>query len=490
MSEAQRDRSDYPDELPQPAANEGPAPGRTMLVPQIRTSDNRLRAEIRFVSSSQDDLWPGVGEVEAALRSFGVVEGVNREAIAGMLEGKVPETWFTVAEGVAPEHGTDAVLELLIEVGPSGPREVQDSGGQVDLKDLGLIRNVEKGAVIVRKTPATPGQDGTDVTGAPVRARPGKDLKILPGKNTELSEDGLSLISLVDGHLRQEGNRYHVSPLFEVRGDVDYSTGNLEFYGQLKVYGAVKEDFRLDARGSIEVQGMVEGASLIAGGDLVLKGSVLGMGKGVLDAKGSITAGYLDQCRIRAGKDLVFQKGLMHCFCQVGRCVRSAGEGSGLILGGRIEAGLEVECLTLGNEMGTRTEVSVGVPPDLLDRRKKLERDLLDLGSKKEMVDKNLIYLSRVIRSEGLSQARKEQVEKYAKLRDLIRDQIDKGQKGLEALDGAIDSMKQKSSVRVHGICYPGVAVTIRGNTLLVREAMSEVCFVYEKGAVVAAPLG
>ncbi len=460
-----------------------------LLIPQIRTIRGGLGAEIRFVPSSDSELWPGPDEVVRALGDEGITCGLDREAIMRVLEGKVAGSWVPVAEGVPPRHGEDARLEVDVDMGEAGPREVQDSGGQVDMKDLGLIRNVEEGAVIARKHPSTPGIDGTDVTGKPITARAGRDLKLLGGKNTHLSEDGLVLTSKVNGHLKQEGNRYEVNPLFEVHSDVDYSTGNLEFYGQLKVYGAVKEDFRLEARGGIEVLGVIEGAQLLSGGDILLKSSVMGMGKGILEASGSITACYLDQCEIRAGRDLVFQKGLMHCQSLVGRSIRATETGKGLVLGGRVEAGVEVECLNLGNDMGTRTEVAVGVPPDLLQKRKKLEAALAELETKQDMVAKNLHYLSRVVRSEGVTAHRKVQVEKYMKLRRAIEEQLERGQKGLEALEKAIDSMKEKCSVRVHGICYPGVTITIRGNTFVVREAMSEVSFVYQKGAVVAAPL-
>lgn len=455
----------------------------------VRTSENRLRAEIRIVPS-QDGSWPVMEAVREALRSHGVVFGVEEEAIKGLLLEEDPGKWVPVARGNAPKHGEDGWLEVLVDMGESGPHEVENSGGQMDMKDLGLIRNVEKGSVIARKVPPSPEEDGVDVMGTPVKARKGKEVKLLAGSNTELSEDRLTLTALIDGHLTREENKFHMKPIFEVYGDVDYSTGDLSCYGGIKVQGAVKEGFRLEARGPIEVFGVVEGAELLTGSDMILKGSVRGMDRGILQARSSITAVYIDQCTVSVGKDLVFQKALMHCDIKAGGCVRAVAGNRGIITGGKLQAGVEVECQILGNEMGTKTEVSVGIPPELVEKRKKLKADMESLEVKKTMVEKNLVYLGKVIRREGVDPARRGQVEKFMKLRDVILRQMELGEKGLKTITDAIDARKHGCCVKVHGTCYPGVSIAIRGAIFKVRESLQEICFVYdEKRSIISKPL-
>lgn len=464
----------------------GPADDASLV--EVRTSENCLRAEVR-INQSPEGTGPGTEAIRQALQSHGVVFGIDEAAINGLLSQPAPGMWVLVARGDVPRHGEDARLEVLVDMDQASPHEVEDSGGQVDMKDLGLIHNVEKGSVVARKIPAVPEEDGTDVLGDPVKARKGRDVKLLAGTNAELSEDGLTLIALIDGHLVREGNRFHINPLFEVHGDVDYATGNLQCYGGIKVYGAVKEGFRLDARGPIEVLGVIEGAELQTRNDMVLKGSVRGMGRGSLKAGGSITAVYVDQCEISAQNELVFQKALMHSQIKVGRCVRAVVGSRGIITGGKLEAGVEVECQILGNEMGTKTAVCVGAPPELVEKRNKLKADMESLEKKRTMVEKNLVYLGKVIRRDGVDPVRRAQVEKFMKLRDVILGQIELGENGLKTIADALDSLKQKCCVKVLGTCYPGVSISIRGKIYKVRESMQEVCFVYEKGSVVPTPL-
>ena len=49
------------------------------------------------------------------------------------------------------------------------------------------------------------------------------------GKNIRESEDKTQIFSNIDGHVRLEGDKIFVSDTYEVLGDVDASTGDIEY---------------------------------------------------------------------------------------------------------------------------------------------------------------------------------------------------------------------------------------------------------------------
>ena len=58
------------------------------------------------------------------------------------------------------------------------------------------IQNINKGGVLVRKTPPTDGANGKGVNGREVVAPRGRNIPFNNGENTRVSEDGLELEDL------------------------------------------------------------------------------------------------------------------------------------------------------------------------------------------------------------------------------------------------------------------------------------------------------
>ena len=56
------------------------------------------------------------------------------------------------------------------------------------------------------------------------------------------------------------GETINVFPIYEVNGDVDYHTGNIDFVGTVVIRGNVLTGFRIRAAGDIRIVGGVEGA--------------------------------------------------------------------------------------------------------------------------------------------------------------------------------------------------------------------------------------
>ncbi|MHC5006816.1 MAG: flagellar assembly protein A, partial [Planctomycetota bacterium] len=142
-----------------------------------------------------------------------------------------------IARSTAPVDGEDGTLEWMEGFDPAaGPAAAvtQDESGAVDYYNQVSYVRVAEGAHVATVHEPTPGEDGLDVTGRTIRARPGRkcDVKIDSG----LDVDGSGrVIAQVDGILEYEHGVLTVSRLFEIRGAVDFGTGNVDFDGTVVV---------------------------------------------------------------------------------------------------------------------------------------------------------------------------------------------------------------------------------------------------------------
>ena len=111
----------------------------------------------------------------------------------------------------------------------------------VDYMSLNFIRNVSKGEPICRIFAPTDGVPGRTVLDRELTAVDGKKASAPVGRNTELSEDGSELLASMTGHVEFSGRSFQVKPVLEIAGNVDYSTGNINFTGDVTIRGDVVE---------------------------------------------------------------------------------------------------------------------------------------------------------------------------------------------------------------------------------------------------------
>jgi uncharacterized protein (DUF342 family) len=451
----------------------------------VRISEDALTAEIRILPPLGKP-WPTVEELKATLKEYGVVHGIREDVLQRLVSSRIDGKWTEVATGTAPVEGKDAEFVYKVELHGAKPKEIDDN--RVDMKELGTVVNVVKGQELLEKIPPVPQKDGQSVLGKLIKARQVKDKNIPSGTNTYLSEDGLHLFAGIDGHVTIRDNKFTVLPVFEVHGDVDYSTGNIQFVGDVHVKGTVREGFEVTAGGNIVVGGVVEGAFLTAEGNITIRGGVRGMNRGKIQAKGNIEAGYIDQSWIRSAQDISVNEAIMHSDVGARGVVDVMGGKKGLIVGGKIQAGQEVRCEILGSEMGTRTEVVVGLPPEMLEERTLLQGSVKELDAKLQEILSNVSYLKKVESLGKLDDAKRQILLKLTRAQFQLQAQFKIAKEKLAALESQMDKTKAEGRVLVHKIVYPGVSVTIRGLTYLVRETMQFIAFSFIDGEVKARP--
>ncbi len=305
----------------------------------------------------------------------------------------------------------------------------------------------------------------------PLPAKDGRDVQLVPGRNVEISEDGRKLVSAIDGQMLVRGNVASVLPVFEVRGNVDISSGDVDFVGNVIVHGDVTDGFEVKADGNVEVRGMVNCSRVQATGNVVILGGFLGKDKGEIISDGSVGVKFVENGTIRAAESVVVEKAVMHSTILAGKRLHVKGT-KGLLVGGSATAGEEIEATTIGSALGTKTQLSVGIDFASRERGAKLERDLEEVNINLEKIHKTLGFFERIAKASGALAPEQEllRVKSVSILSQLLTRKKELEKERIEYEAGLEASTTGR--VVCHAVMYPGVSVTIRKAVLLVKDPL------------------
>ena len=448
----------------------------------ISISKDYMEAKVNIAPPFFAKPWPTEEQIINALAEKNVVYGLDDEAITDMVNNHCCNESVVVAKGLPPVAGKDGWIETKIDL--TSQNDKSDDIEKIDYRERNLIVNVSKGDVLAIQHPPTDGTDGTNVANIVIKAKPGKQANLPNGAGTIISEDGLTLLADIDGSYKYTDNKITVTPEYIVSGDVDFHIGNIDFVGTVKVKGAVKDGFQINAGEDIVINEVVEGAFISSKNDIIIKGGVRGMNKARIVAEGSIEIGFVDQAEIKAGKDVIVRNAILHSDVYAGGSVIVSGGGKSQIAGGTIQATIEVSCSTLGSEMGTKTEVIVGVSPAITLRRKELSTMIAASQDNLDKVDANLSFFRKLESTQSLDDEKRALMISITKNKFQIQAQHKSIVKEMDEIDSMIEKTKSQGIVRVKGICYAGVTIIIRGFTYLVKEPFKFCSFAYEAGEI------
>ena len=165
-----------------------------------------------------------------------------------------------VAKAIPSETGEKAHIETYFTINTSR-KAIASENGSIDYHNLGDIASAKKGQELYRKIPPTIGKSGKDVLGNEIPGKKGRDLKIVLGSKTDIDEDDPNLVKASgDGEIIITKGIVQISKVHKVKGDVDYSTGNIIFNGTIMIKGTVRAGFKIKAAGDIVISGNVEDA--------------------------------------------------------------------------------------------------------------------------------------------------------------------------------------------------------------------------------------
>lgn len=303
-----------------------------------------------------------------ALKDKGVTAGVEEEEVArAVLSGDKNKKW-RVATGKPAQKGEPARWELMFSRGPDFSEDEK-----VDHYAFFSSPSVDPGTLLAEKVPAQPGIDGFTVTGDLLFASHGEDVLMIAGENARM--DGKErIIAASHGRPSVSKGRIRIQETMKVDGDVDFSTGNIDFHGDVIVTGNVLDGFSVCSKNDIIIKGTVGNAYLKAGGNIVIGSGLVGHPGAYAEAGGDLKAKFIENaCVVVEGavkvKNSIFNSQIFATQVEVA-------SRRGCLIGGSIAAAESIRARELGSPSCTKTLIQVGGDPFLIRQLQKLEDEM------------------------------------------------------------------------------------------------------------------
>lgn len=443
----------------------------------VMVSPDKMKAFISF-NSPEGGRMLTLEEVLEALTKNGVLYGINRMNLETVVQYPVFNEMFCVAEGMMPVNGQNGRVQFYFDIKRDGKPAIMEDG-RVDFRELNLIESVRKGQKLCELIPPVPGVLGKTVYGTDVYPVEGKDAVLPKGRNVSLSEDGLAVVSNIDGQVQYIEGKINVFSSYEVPADVDNSTGNISFVGNVSVRGNVLSGFSIEAGGNVEVWGVVEGAVIKAGGDIILRRGMQGMGKGILISNGDIIARYIEYSNIEA-KHNISSEAVMHSNIKCGNKLELSGR-KGLLVGGSCKVGKEIVAKVIGSHMATVTDIEVGVDPSLRERYKALKEELNTLEADLKKAEQAIAILKKLEIAGALTPDKVEMMTKSVRTRVFFTNRIAEIKEEMQRIEANLQQ-EAFGKIRCYNVIYPGTKVAIGSCLMYVRENL-QYCTLYRDGA-------
>jgi len=451
----------------------------------IRTSEDGMKAVFRFYPGTTGGTTVTKEEIMGDMRANGITADLDIQAVNEFLSNKKYCTSYVFVHGTPPVEGTDGEIRYLFNTDPSAKPTVLEDGS-VDFFHLNTVSAVGAGQVVAELIPALPGTPGMNIFGESLNPRSVNEVHFNHGPNLHVSEDGLQLISDIDGHVDLVDSRIFVSGVLEV-DNVDPSTGNIENYeGNLLIKGNVLTGFRVQATGDIEIRGVVEGAYVEAGGQITVVRGVNGMERGVLKAGKNVVVKYIENASVEAGENVTTE-------CIINSTV-TAGSGiyvdgkKGFISGGKVRAMKEIEAKIIGSDMGGDTTLEVGVNPADKERMAELNQqnqELLKYGKKIQPVLQAMQV--RIKRGEKFTPEQINQAKDLSEKLIKLQNQINANHKEMETINRNME-FSEDAVIKVSNVAYAGTRLNISDCNMVLRTAYNYCRFVKKHGEVTMIP--
>lgn len=348
-----------------------------------------------------------------------------------------------LAEGIPPEHDQPTRLEP-VETSKPDPK-----AQRIDYRAAAKLPLFSKGQVVARVHPHVPGRDGVSVLGEPIPHRACRPEQIKLKKNVAFGQDPHAIVATVDGLLRTDKLTLWVDPLLEIRRDVDFSTGHIEFNGDIHIGGSVLDLFQVKATGTVTIGQTVGAAEVHAGQHLHVHGGIIGREKGKCSAGGDVVARFIHGAAVSATGQVVAHTEITQAHISADKVV---------VENGPIHAGTvfarEVHCKDLGSPSAVTTGIQAGKDEGLerfaRDTMPALREEFARLQSLHDQVS-GLLRNQRAI-SAAQKERATEMLFEISEKRTALREQVRLWKQRLLNSHACADA-----SINVQHRIYPGV---------------------------------
>ena len=422
-----------------------------------------------YVSDAVGGPYPTEAQLLLALKEHGIVHGIDADVLRGMHERLVCNTNVEVAKGTAPQAGAAGRMEILVDVSSKGkPRKLAD--GRVDHRDISYVMNITKATPLVRHIPPVPGVPGATVFNKPILPPPAPDVPFVAGKGAIVSPDdpNVFIADITGAVVLHTDGKIEVVNTKVVSGNIDYSTGNIRFSGNLRVTGTVRAGFEIDVEGDCQIGGNVEDAKIISGGEVEINGGAMGSVKGGITCGGGVKVRHIANFNVQSGDAIRITEDALHCTLSAEGVISAKN-----LVGGTIAAWKSVEAEAIGTEAEPKTIIDLGGRSVLMQRKYLLLKELTGITGQVGAVKESLYFLTRdeMDPAGALSGDALCRLDEMKKKYRLHREKCSQVQMEIEALDERINH-SPIPSVKAQTV-YPNTVLKFGTVEKIIREKLT-----------------
>ncbi|MDR0539768.1 MAG: FapA family protein [Spirochaetaceae bacterium] len=209
-----------------------------------------------------------------------------------------------IARGFIPIDDSPAYFKINEELTkPPAPKILPD--GRVDYRAATPFIMVKEGDCLARMLAATPGHNGKTIYGVDVPFKKVQRRELIEGEGIYIQND--RIYAKTAGRLKIEGSTISVEHTLRL-GAVDYTTGDIDFTGELVLEGAVSDGFKVHSGGNITALDTFAVSDCFSRGSIHAHRGVIGRGNSTVKANGVFRAAFVRNCNLVCKGNVYIEK--------------------------------------------------------------------------------------------------------------------------------------------------------------------------------------
>ncbi|WP_053069850.1 DUF342 domain-containing protein [Clostridium novyi] len=230
-----------------------------------------LKVETELKEQKYPNLYT-IDEIKKILLSKGIKVGVIEENLYKLVKMENSQD-ILIAKGRKPIQSIDDKINIKFDVDNEKAFK-EDKNGNIDYKSIGRVKEVKIGEVLAVIEPGIDGKNGIDVKGCIKKCCKRKKVNIKLGQGCKFKNDNI-IVSTIEGKPTFKGGVISVHAVHNVEKDVDITTGNIDFVGDVVIFGSVKEGMIVECGQNLIVNKNIEHAKLYSKRDMIVRGNVI-----------------------------------------------------------------------------------------------------------------------------------------------------------------------------------------------------------------------
>lgn len=420
---------------------------------EVSISDDKKQAFIKLEKLPEGNTTFTKEQLLEALQKEQIIYGIVDSAVEKLALRPIFNIRIKVAEATDPIDGNDGFIKLYVKKDADYKPEYSDDA-TIDYKNLDYFQMVKKGQVLCEITRETAGIDGKDIHGQVIPAHKGRKPQVPAGKNTTLTADESKLIADCDGVIKFV-NTINIDEMMHIRSNIDFSTGNINFPGDVTIDGDVSSGFSVKAGGNLIIKGVVEDAVIEAAGDVVIAKGIYGGSAGDVIVGKDLRCNYIENAVLHVEGDITVDyiiDGKISCNGNI-----HLSGSKELVVGGEIKLRGELVARDIGNDREYPTVIRILgekiIDQDEIDRltlkKQATQQQLAEISEKETQINGLLLAQEK---KDMLSRNRNsEAMEQIASLKKQINKQAITLKRELEEIEAAIIYVDKKAPTSYYG---------------------------------------